>query len=208
MIRRASTALVAVLLLSACAAEEDPEPSPEPSASPSPTAPSAPIVLSFGDAESVDWQPADDVEGALRIKVDKVTEADLKDFRGLVGAGFTRANQPYYVDVVLANEGSAELGGLDVPLYLQDSTGTLAPPWGFAKPFKPCPSGPLPESFGDGDQVKKCLVFLASPEATMRAITYWPEADAQPVRWIGSVDEPAGRSKGDKPAGRRGTPNR
>ncbi|QIK76024.1 hypothetical protein [Nocardioides piscis] len=206
MIRGVLPALALVLALSACAAD-DPEPAAE-ATTPTASAPSAPIVLSFGEAESVVWRPTDDLDAELEIQVDRVREGDPADFRGLVGPGFSEANQPYYVDVALANQGSDDLGGLDVPLYLRDSSGVLAPPWGFSKPFEPCPSGPLPDSFEGGDDVKKCLVFLASPDATFGSITYWPQADAQPVRWIGEVrtlEEPA---KSRKPARKRGARNR
>ena len=144
--------------------------------------------LSFGEAETVTWEPAGDLSGELSIQVDTVRKGRFADFEGLVASGITEANQPYYVDVVIANEGDAEVGGLEVPLYLVDSKQTLTPPSKFADPFKPCSSGPLPASFGAGDKTRMCLVFFGSPSATFQSITYQPDVEAVGVAWTGKVD--------------------
>lgn len=181
--------------LSACGSDDaspDATPDSSPSASQTPTA--APTELSFGDAETVTWAPINDLSTELSLQVDTVREGRASDFEGLAAPGITEDNQPYYVDVVVGNEGDAEIGGLDVPLYLVDSSQTLSPPSKFADPFEPCPSGPLPSSFGAGDKAEMCLVFFSSVGATFQSITFQPDAEAAAVAWTGDVVIPA-----DKP---------
>ncbi len=175
--------------LSACASDEqDPDAPATPTAAETSTA--APTELSFGDTESVTWEPTKNLASELAIQVDGVREGRFTDFRDLVASGITEANQPYYVDVVITNEGDAELGGLDVPLYLVDSQQTLTPPSKFAAPFEPCPSGPLPTSFGAGEEAEMCLVFFSSPSATFQSVTFQPDVEAPAVSWTGEVDVP------------------
>lgn len=189
MVRSAVLTLVLACALAGCSTAEPGTPAPAaPDASTSePTVEPTPTRLSFGDAESVTWEPTGDLVGELSISVDKVREGDFADFDGLVGAGITADNQPFYVDAVIANEGDADLGGLDVPLYLQDSNGILSPPWGFAEPFQPCDSGPLPEPFGSGEEAELCLVFLGSPGAAFESVTFQPTLDTPAVTWTGDL---------------------
>ncbi len=188
MMRSAVLTLVLACALTACASDDpEPETTATPSASEPTTQTATPTQLSFGDAESVTWSPTADVTGGLSIQVDQVREGDFADFDGLAGSGITEANQPFYVDAVIANEADADLGGLDVPLYLLDSNGTLSPPWGFATPFKPCDSGPLPEPFGAGEEAEMCLVFFGSPDATFESVTFQPSLDTAAVTWTGDL---------------------
>jgi len=189
MVRSAVLTLVVACALAGCSAAGPETPTPAPSADPAsePTSEPDPTQLSFGDAESVTWEPSGDLAGQLSISIDRVREADFADFEGLVGSGLTRDNQPFYVDAVIANESGADLGGLHVPLYLQDSNGILSPPWGFAEPFEPCDSGPLPEPFGTGEEAELCLVFLGSPGATFESVTFQPTLDAAAVTWTGDL---------------------
>lgn len=172
--------------------------SPEPATPKGPGTPSeavttavAPSELAFGDAESVSWQPTRNLSGELSVRVDGVREGRAADFTGLGASGITEENQPYYVDVAITNEGDAELGGLDVPLYLTDSQETLTPPSRFGEPFEPCASGPLPDPFGAGEEAQLCLVFFASPGAEFESITFQPGDDAAAVAWTGDVAVPA-----------------
>lgn len=187
MLRSSLLTLVLVCGLSACTSDADPERAVTPTASDTPTEAAAPTQLAFGDAESVAWEPTTDLVGELSISVNEVREGDFADFAGLGASGITEDNQPFYVDAVIANEGDADLGGLDVPLYLQDSNGTLSPPWGFAEPFEPCDSGPLPSPFGAGEEAEMCLVFFGSPGATFESVIFQPSVDTPAVTWTGDL---------------------
>lgn len=188
MMRGAVLTLVLACALSACATNaEDPESTATPTPTVSPTEHLALTVLDFGTAQTVAWAPTTDLASALSITVEEAREGDFADFAGLEGSGITEANQPFYVDVLIANEGDTDLGGLDVPLYLEDSRGTLSPPWGFVTPFKPCDSGPLPAPFGAGEEIETCLVFFGSPDATFESVTFQPSAESPAVTWTGDL---------------------
>lgn len=189
MLRSPVLTLVLACALAGCSTADTGTPTPAaPDASTAqPTAEPTTTQLSFGDAESVTWEPTGDLVGELSISVDRVREGDFADFAGLVGPGITADNQPFYVDAVIGNEGDADFGGLDVPLYLQDSNGILSPPWGFAEPFEPCDSGPLPEMFGAGAEAELCLVFLGSPGASFESVTFQPTLDTAAVTWTGDL---------------------
>ncbi|WP_107772484.1 YajG family lipoprotein [Nocardioides sediminis] len=156
--------------------------------------------LALGDTATVAWRPAADVDALLELRVEEVTEARTRDFAGLVAAGATDGARPYYVDVTVTNAGDADLGGLAVPLYLRDTSDALGPPWGFAEPFEPCRSQPLPERFARGDTTTRCLVFLARAGAAYDAMVFWPTPDREAITWTGEATEP------DR--GRRGRPSR
>lgn len=176
--------------LAACGPDaEAPDPGPTPTASQ--TSAAAPTELSFGEAQTVTWGPTDDRSTELSLQVVTVSEGRAADFEGLAAAGISKDNQPYYVNVVIGNDGEADIGGLDVPLYLVDSSQTLTPPSKFADAFEPCPSGPLPSPFGAGAEAQMCLVFFSSIGATFQSITFQPDVDAAAVAWTGDVAVPA-----------------
>lgn len=200
MLRSSLLILVLACALSGCGSDADPEPAATPTAADTATETAAPTELSFGDARSVTWAPTAALAGELSITVDRVRAGDFADFDGLAGSGITADNQPFYVDAVIANEGDTDLGGLDVPLYLQDSNGTLSPPWGFAEPFKPCDSGPLPSSFGAGDESEMCLVFFGSTGADFESVTFQPTLETPALAWTGEVTTPKVEKKRTKQA--------
>jgi hypothetical protein len=197
MMRSALLALVLACALTSCGSDvaepdaadsdsaETPTGSETATASETPTA--TPTEVAFGYTQAVLWAPTADVSGELSISVEKVRAGDFADFEGLVASGITEANKPFYADVVIANEGDADFGGLDVPLYLEDSHRVLSPPWGFATPFAPCDSGPLPVPFGPGEEAELCLVFFASPRASFESVTFQPTLDTAAVSWTGDL---------------------
>ncbi|KRF00018.1 hypothetical protein ASG88_11475 [Nocardioides sp. Soil777] len=156
-------------------------------------------VLALGDAATVVWRSSADLEGVLELRVDAVREAATADFDGLVASGTVAGAQPYYVDVTVANVGDTDLGGLDVPLYLLDTSDTLGPPWGFEEPFASCRSRPLPRAFTPGDSRSKCLVFFARAGSTYDAMAFQPTPDVEAITWTGEP-EPADR---ERPSRRR-----
>lgn len=156
-------------------------------------------VLDLGDEATVEWRPSADLEGLLDLRVDAVREASMADFEGLVASGTVASARPYYVDVTVANVGDTDLGGLDVPLYLLDTSDTLGPPWGFEETFGPCPSGPLPRAFAPGDSTRTCLVFFARAGSTYDAMAFQPVPDVEAITWTGEP-EPVDR---ERPSRRR-----
>jgi hypothetical protein len=156
-------------------------------------------VLDLGGTATVAWRPSAALEGVLEMSVERVRAGRPRDFTGLVASGTVEGARPYYVDVTLTNAGDSDLGGLDVALYLRDSSGTLGPPWGFTEPFAPCRSRPLPGSFAPGRTVATCLVFFARAGATYDAVAYQPRPDQEAITWTGDVTEP----DRDRPSRRR-----
>ncbi|WP_457208743.1 hypothetical protein [Nocardioides sp. P5_C9_2] len=157
-------------------------------------------VLDLEDTATVAWRPSADLAGVLELSVDAVQEADTADFDGLVAPGAVEGARPYYVEVRVANAGDTDLGGLDVPLYLLDTSDTLGPPWAFTQPFRPCRSRPLPASFAPGDTHSACLVFFARAGSTYEAMVFQPTPDREAITWAGGAAAP--------PEGRRDRPSR
>lgn len=186
-------ACAGLLVVVGCSSEDDPpaRPSAQTSERVTYTGTTAPgTALALGDTATVAWRPAADVEALLELSVEEVTEARRRDFAGLVAAGAAEGARPYYVDVTVTNAGDADLGGLGVPLYLRDTSDALGPPWGFAEPFEPCPSRPLPERFARGDTTTRCLVFLARAGAAYDAMVFWPTPDREAITWTGEATGP------------------
>ena len=156
-------------------------------------------VLDLGETATVAWRPSAELEGLLEMSVDRVRQGRTRDFAGLVASGSVEGARPYYVDVTLTNAGDSDLGGLEVPLYLRDTSDTLGPPWGFEEPFTPCRSRPLPASFAPGRTVARCLVFFARAGATYDAVAYQPSPDQEAITWAGEVAKP----DRDRPSRRR-----
>jgi hypothetical protein len=193
-------ACAGLLVLAGCSSGDDPQarPSvetPESAAgagagasAPGTTAPGTGLAL--GETATVAWRPAAGVDALLELGVDEVTEARMRDFAGLVADGAVEGARPYYVDVTVTNAGDGDLGGLDVPLYLRDTSGALGPPWGFAEPFGPCRSQPLPRSFAPGETARRCLVFLSRAGAAYDAMVFWPTPEQEAITWTGEATEP------------------
>jgi hypothetical protein len=186
-----------LLVVAGCSSDDDPQAQPtaqtsdrtsERVANAGTTAPGTELAL--GDTATVAWRPAADVEALLELSVEEVTEARRRDFAGLVAAGAAEGARPYYVDVTVTIAGDVDLGGLAVPLYLRDTSDALGPPWGFAEPFEPCRSRPLPERFDRGDTTTRCLVFLARAGAAYDAMVFWPTPDREAITWTGEAAEP------------------
>lgn len=208
-------ACTVVLMAATGGCSSDADPAPDAGAGPTTAAPTGAVPeaadapttapgseLDLGETATVAWRPAPDLEGVLELGVEQVREADPSDFDGLVASGAVAGAQPYYVEVTVANAGDTDLGGLDVPLYLLDSSESLGPPWAFAEPFRPCRSRPLPGSFAPGDTTTKCLVFFARADATYDAMAFQPTPDHEAITWTGAATE-AARDRDRRPS-RRG----
>jgi len=147
-------------------------------------------ALDLGDVATVAFPLRGDDVGVLDVRVDTVTEARPRDFRGWLSPQALDESRPYFVEVRLANTGDTDLGGHDVPLHLRDDNGTLGPPWAFDGTFRACRSGPLPARFAPGRRTRMCLVYLAPMRARIESMAFVPAVEAEPVTWTGKVRTP------------------
>jgi hypothetical protein len=172
---------------------------PEPKADAEPTAAATTAVdgtepgtrLEHGEAATLVWQPARDVDGELEVSVDEVAEQRPSVFDGWTRDGPVATARPYFVTVSVANAGESDLGGQDVPLYLRDTAGTLGAPWTLGGDFSACQSGPLPETFGPGEETGMCLVYLVPDGGRVRDLVFEPTEGYDPISWTGEVQEPS-----------------
>lgn len=127
-------------------------------------------ALTYGDSASVIYQAADKARSVIAVTVDKVITGDIKDFRFFSLDDAAQESTPVYVSATVKNLGPADLGGALVPLYVHDSTNTVAPPNELAGNFRPCPNGALPKAFLPAASADVCLVYLLPKGASLESI--------------------------------------
>lgn len=194
--------LASALLLAACGGSGD-KASEQPTASTSPSPSSTVKVpqavkltdvganLSFGDTATVIYEPDQHSGTVLELTVKKATEGSIKDFSGYILDERTRSSTPYYVDVSVKNVGEGEVGATPVPLWGVDAKNTLLPPAAFTTPFHRCPSEKLPSGFKPDASFSTCLVFLAPDTGTMKAVSFRPNQQFDPIQWTGDIATPS-----------------
>ena len=188
------------LSLTSCSGD-DPAPTPAPEGTSTAAVDAASTEpgtdLDFGEPATVVWQPATSTTRTIEVSVDAVAEQSQSVFDGWVRDEAMAAARPYFVTVSVTNAGEDDLGGLDVPLYLRDDTGSLGAPWTLGGDFTPCQSGPLPYPFEPGAQAEMCLVYLAPDGARIKDMVFEPTEGYDPITWTGDVTRPAkpGRKK-------------
>lgn len=232
-VRRRAGVLMTVLALSSaalagCSDDSDKEPSadPEPSATSTPgsaTASETPYLpvpegveltpqgsqLALGDPAVVAYQPRQDVVGVLRINVERIDKTSFKEsFAGWKRDPEFAGTTPYFVTATLTNEGETDLGGRPVPLRIVDTADRLVDASTFKGTFEPCPSKPFPEKFAAGASRRVCLVFLAPEGAQLKAVSFRPSQEYNPITWTGTITKPLPdkpkRNKGNKGKGNKG----
>lgn len=195
-------ALTLALTLAACGGGEDAEPADAPaSGSPSSAAPTPDVEvpdgvrltdpgseLGFGETATVAYEAGAQRGTVLGLTVLGVRTGQVRDLSAFQLDAATRASTPYYVRVQVTNEGTTDLGGAGVPLFAVDGRDVLIQPSSFTTGFERCPSTPLPERFGPGEEATRCLVYLV-PEAgeELAAISYRPLQTFDPITWTGQV---------------------
>jgi hypothetical protein len=148
--------------------------------------------LTFGEKATVPYQANERRGSVLELTVLGVTRARLADFAGYVLDDRTRASTPYYVHVKVANVGTGDAGGTDVPLWAVDQDDTLIHSSTFTNAFKRCPSTALPASFAPHATTTTCLVYLLPNHGTMTSASFRPLQAFAPIVWTGTVQtEPA-----------------
>jgi len=146
--------------------------------------------LAVGDLATIAWSPRAGVVGALRIVVTRLRQGTIKDFSGFTVDAATKASTPYYVTATVTNAGVTDLGGVDVPLYLVDTTDTLYGQNHFGGAFKPCAAKPLPKPFAARQEATVCLVFLVPDHGNLTAVSFRPSQAFDPITWTGTIITP------------------
>lgn len=191
-----AASLSALVVLSACAGEAEPAPvMTTPSAVDLP--PGVRLtptgeVLDVGDAGTTVIDLGNGARSAVTVTVQRVREGDLDDFRFFTLDESGEASTPYYVDVVVRNEGPAGLGGSSVPMYADSDADVLHPPTELVGDFEPCPATSLPESFLAGASEQLCFVYLLPEGQTLRSVDLVPSDEKGTLTWAagGGEDDP------------------
>jgi hypothetical protein len=212
-LRRLAAAALAVGLavsLTACGGSEKASDRPTASGTPTPsvavpagvtiTEPGA--MLAFGQSAAVAYQPNQARSSVLELKVTKVVRARLADFAQYVLDERTKASTPYYVHLSVANVGTGDVGGTDIPLWAVSQADTLIHSSGFTNSFKPCPSPSLPKTFGAGAKLDTCLVYLVPDHGTLTSVSFRPLQSVAGIEWKGTIEvqkAPVKHGKSGKP---------
>jgi hypothetical protein len=158
--------------------------------------------LDFGSPASVQYSATQTRGTALKLTVDKVQKGSLRDFKGFIlDDKYKRQASYYYVNVTVQNLGKQDIGGIPVPLWGVDDKNVLLPAVNFTTAFNKCPSKPLPSSFGPGDSVHTCLVYLAPNHGTLKAVSFRPDQKFNPITWTGQITTPSPGPKKSKKHG-------
>ncbi|MBD8869976.1 hypothetical protein [Nocardioides donggukensis] len=202
-LRRVSLLLASALLLAGCGSGGDEE-----EAAPGGTAEEAPSSESTasGSAEPEEdgltppgselelkqsatftWQPKQKVEGTVEVRVDRLKRTTMADFAAFKLDKAMRRSIPYYVQVRVKNLTDENLGGVELPLFLDNGSDVLFPSARITSSFKPCPSRPLPKKFTKGKKADLCLVFLSPEKTELEAVALRPSEADEPITWTGKV---------------------
>ena len=194
----AATALAVGLAVSLTACGGSKKASDQPTASSTPT-PSVAVpsgvtitkpgaLLALGQSAAVAYQPNQDRSSVLELTVTKVVKARLADFAQYVLDARTQASTPYYVHVSVANVGTGDVGGTDIPLWAVSQADTLIHSSGFTNSFKPCPSPSLPKTFGAGAKLDTCLVYLIPSHGALTSVSFRPLQAVAGIEWKGTIE--------------------
>jgi hypothetical protein len=147
--------------------------------------------LTLGEDAPLAWQPKQGLDGQVEVSVDRMDQSTMKDFSAFKLDRAMKRSTPYYVHVSVENTGTANLSGVELPIFLDNGSDVLFPSARITSSFEPCPSRPLPKGFTEGKRAKLCLVFLAAEKTKLQAIAMRPTDDVEPVTWTGDVTRPA-----------------
>lgn len=218
-LRLGSVLLAGVLLVSACGADPEVEGqgSPTPTGTGTATGSETPgestsgeddgltepgTELQLGQPATFEWRPTQRLSGTLEVSVDRIEQTTMEQFSGFKLTRDLRRSTPYFVQVSARNVGEANLGGHDLPLFLDNGSDVLQPSAEVTSAFPPCPSRPLPKNFRQGKRTELCLVFLAPDGSELSSIVLRPTEEFLPITWTGEVttakDGKRKRGKGKK----------
>ena len=143
--------------------------------------------LGLGDTATVAWKPRRQVVGALDITVTELQRARLVALSAFRLEPAQRQSSLFYVRGTVRNVGETDLAGVDIPLYAVNGRDLLIEATPFAATFKPCPSAPLPKPFATGRRTRFCLVFLVPEHGSLKAVSFRPTQEYDPITWVGRI---------------------
>jgi hypothetical protein len=155
--------------------------------------------LSFGRTATVIFEPTQNRGSVLQLTVQSVQQGTLADFKGFIlDDAYKQKADYYYAKVQVRNVGAGDVGGVPVPLWGVNAANTLLPAVNFTTTFPKCPSKPLPARFAAGAVLNTCLVYLSPNKGSLRAVSYRPSQEFNPVTWSGPIAKPIAKPT-DKP---------
>lgn len=146
--------------------------------------------LKFGEPAVVAYSPNAKKRTVLEITVNSVKQVSIKEFGAYRLDDRTKKSTPYFVKVTVKNVGEGDVGRAPIPLYLADdrTPPVLINASTFAGvPFAKCPSPKLSTSFGPGDTLDACLVYLAPNGGRISAMSFRAIQEFAPILWDGAV---------------------
>lgn len=148
--------------------------------------------LSFGAPGTVIFESTQNKGSVLQLTVQSVQKGSLADFKGFILDDTYKQNADYYyAKVQVKNVGEGDVGGVGVPLWGVNAANTLLPAVNFTTSFPRCPSQALPAKFGPGATLDTCLVYLSPDKGALKAISYRPSQEFNPITWTGAITTPA-----------------
>jgi hypothetical protein len=152
--------------------------------------------LVLGETAPLRWDPKESLQGDVDVTVERIDRSTMKDFAAFNLKKDVKASTPYYVHVKVKNNAATDLGGVELPVYLDNGSDVLFPSARIESSFKPCPNRTLPEKFKKGKQADLCLVFLAAKNTKLEAVAMRPTEQTEPITWTGKITRPAKDKKG------------
>lgn len=146
--------------------------------------------LAFGEPAVVAYSPNAKKRTILEITVNSVKQVSIDEFAAYRLEDRTKKSTPYFVKVTVRNVGEGDVGQTPIPLYLADNRTppVLINPSVFeGVPFSKCPSPKLSASFGPGDTLDACLVYLAPDGGKISAMSFRAIQEFAPILWDGEV---------------------
>jgi hypothetical protein len=153
--------------------------------------------LALNESAVVAWEPRQNLVGVLDITVTRLELTSLDEsFEGWQLDRTAQKSTPYFVHATIRNVGRTDVGGREVPLYAVNRADTLIEASGFQARFGPCPdNGVFPERFGPGATEDLCLVYLIPRHGKLRAVSFRPSQDFDPITWTGPVKKLGGKPR-------------
>ncbi len=157
--------------------------------------------LDFGESAVVAYSPNPKRRSILEVTVQSVKQVSISEFKTYRLEERTKRSTPYFVKVRVKNVGEGDVGQTPIPLYLADNRTppVLINPSTFdSVPFAKCPSPKLSASFGPGDTMDACLVYLAPDGGRISAMSFRAIQEFAPILWTGDIAVAKALQKGKK----------